>query len=363
MRQARQAHLTIQPLPILQRLLQLATRGASSLVEQVSRRPSVLPAQVIAKLDTTATPTRLIAIDKTTLPANSSIALATGILTVPTGTAVSGIAGVTLNGAAFTNSGQYTLSGSTHLVINFNLISQPAAGVTHTYVVTMNNSSGGGTTLATVTVTHGSVGITSVVISSGIITPTLTGLALSSASVVYGAAAPTITVPTSASAGAITYSSSNTAVFTVSGSTITVVGVGTATLTATQAANGNYASTTQTTSLTVTAALPLGYITSGGLTWAPSTARAANWSAANSTCSASTALGSAAGTWRQPTRAQLAALYAAGTGPLASAGWTLGTTWSMEEAAAGYHYTVDLGSGVVDSFIDSFTFGRISCVR
>ncbi len=86
--------------------------------------------------------------------------------------------------------------------------------------------------------------------------PSLTGLALSAASVAYGAAAPTITAPTSASSGAITYSSSNTAVFSVSGSTITVVGVGTATLTATQAANGNYASTTQTTDLTVTAASP-----------------------------------------------------------------------------------------------------------
>ncbi|MSP86412.1 MAG: hypothetical protein EXR42_03285, partial [Methylotenera sp.] len=79
-----------------------ANTWASSLVEQVSRRPSFLPAQVIAKVDTTATPTRFIAIDKTTLPTGSSIATATGILTVPIGTAVSGIAGVTLNGSNFT---------------------------------------------------------------------------------------------------------------------------------------------------------------------------------------------------------------------------------------------------------------------
>lgn len=229
---------------------------ASSLVEQVSRRPSVLPSQVIAKVDATASPTRLIAVDKTALPANSSVATTTGILTVPIGTSVSAIAGITLKSAVFSNSGQFTLSGSTHLVINPNLISQPASGVTDTYVVTMNNTTGDGTTLATVTVTHGSSHITSVVISSGIITPSLSGLALSSASVAFGAAAPTITAPTSASSGAITYTSSNTAVFSVFGSTITIVGVGTATLTATQAANGNYASTTQTTSLTVTAASP-----------------------------------------------------------------------------------------------------------
>ena len=85
----------------------------------------------------------------------------------------------------------------------------------------------------------------------------LSGFALSSSSVVYGAAAPTITAPTSASSGAITYSSSNTSVATVSGSTITIVGVGTATLTATQAANGNYGSATTTAALTVTAATPI----------------------------------------------------------------------------------------------------------
>ena len=86
--------------------------------------------------------------------------------------------------------------------------------------------------------------------------PTLTGLMLSSATVVYGSIAPTITPPTSASSGAITYTSSNTSVATVSGSTITLVGVGTATLTATQAASGNFSSATATTNLTVTGQTP-----------------------------------------------------------------------------------------------------------
>jgi hypothetical protein len=56
------------------------------------------------------------------------------------------------------------------LVVNPNLINQPAVGVTDTYVVTMNNVAGG-TTLATVVVSHGSVKIDSIVMSSGIITP------------------------------------------------------------------------------------------------------------------------------------------------------------------------------------------------
>jgi hypothetical protein len=146
-----------------------AANWASSLVDQVARRPSFLPAQVIAKIDTTATPTRLIAIDKTAVPTGSTIDTATGVITAPTGTPVSGIASVTKNAVAFTNAGQFALSGTTSLIINSNLITQPAVGVTDTYVVAMNNSSGGGTTLATVIITHGSRHIESIVMSSGIL--------------------------------------------------------------------------------------------------------------------------------------------------------------------------------------------------
>ena len=90
------------------------------------------------------------------------------------------------------------------------------------------------------------------------VTPALTGFALSSASVAYGASAPTITPPSSASGGAITYASSDTAVANVneSDSTITLVGAGTTIFTATQAADGNYTSATATTTLTVTGTTP-----------------------------------------------------------------------------------------------------------
>ncbi|MBA0901827.1 MAG: hypothetical protein H0Z27_05615 [Candidatus Nitrotoga sp.] len=71
---------------------------ASPLLDQVALHSSFLPAQVVAKVDAT----------------------------------VSAIASVTLCGAPFINTGQFALSGATNLVINSNLITQPAT--TDTYV-------------------------------------------------------------------------------------------------------------------------------------------------------------------------------------------------------------------------------------
>ncbi|RYZ49769.1 MAG: hypothetical protein EOP49_15480, partial [Sphingobacteriales bacterium] len=56
----------------------------------------------------------------------------------------------------------------------------------------------------------------------------------------------TLTPPSSNSAGAWSYSSSNTAVATISGSTLHIVGGGSSTITATQAANGAYGAGTAT---------------------------------------------------------------------------------------------------------------------
>ena len=67
----------------------------------------------------------------------------------------------------------------------------------------------------------------------------------------------TITPPTSTSPGSFTYTSSNTAVATVSGNTITVVGIGSSTITATQAASGNYLSGTISANFVVTAQMAL----------------------------------------------------------------------------------------------------------
>jgi hypothetical protein len=63
-----------------------------------------------------------------------------------------------------------------------------------------------------------------------------------------------LTAPTSNSGGAFTYTSSNTAVATITGSTVTVVGAGTSTITATQAADGIYGAGTKTATLSVTPA-------------------------------------------------------------------------------------------------------------
>jgi hypothetical protein len=72
----------------------------------------------------------------------------------------------------------------------------------------------------------------------------------------FGDAPFTPTLPSSASSGAITYSSSNSAVATIDPSTglITLQGVGTATITANQAATSNYNSATTSISLTVASA-------------------------------------------------------------------------------------------------------------
>ena len=72
----------------------------------------------------------------------------------------------------------------------------------------------------------------------------------------FGNAAFAITAPTTNSPGALTYTSSNTAVATVSGTTITIVGGGTATITANQASTANYLAGTITATLTVNQATP-----------------------------------------------------------------------------------------------------------
>jgi hypothetical protein len=70
----------------------------------------------------------------------------------------------------------------------------------------------------------------------------------------FGNAAFAITAPTTNGNGAFTYTSSNTAVATVAGSTITIVGVGTSTITASQATTTNFLAATTTATLTVSQA-------------------------------------------------------------------------------------------------------------
>jgi gliding motility-associated-like protein len=80
-------------------------------------------------------------------------------------------------------------------------------------------------------------------------TPTIASM--SAINKTFGDAAFTLTAPTSNATGAFTFASSNTAVATISGTTVTIVGVGVATITATQATDANYNAGSVTALLTV----------------------------------------------------------------------------------------------------------------
>ncbi len=91
-------------------------------------------------------------------------------------------------------------------------------------------------------------------ITVGKATPTIASMAAINKT--FGDAAFTLTVPTSNATGAFTFASSNTAVATISGTTVTIVGAGTATITATQATDANYNAGSVTALLTVAKATP-----------------------------------------------------------------------------------------------------------
>lgn len=86
-------------------------------------------------------------------------------------------------------------------------------------------------------------------VTGGAIAPSLYGFVLPDKRV--GDAPFTLTAPGSNSTGAFTYTSSNTAVATISGSTVTLKAKGQITITATQAAKDNYTSGSITAILTV----------------------------------------------------------------------------------------------------------------
>jgi hypothetical protein len=111
---------------------------------------------------------------------------------------------------------------------------------------------GGGTSTITayqaITTDYGSATITAPLTVSQA-TTVLSGF--SEITKTFGNAAFSLVAPTTNSTGAFTYTSSNTAVATIAGSTITIVGAGIATITASQASNVNFTSATTTTTLTV----------------------------------------------------------------------------------------------------------------
>ena len=348
---------------------QATNTWTSALVNQVSQRPSFLPSQVVAKIDTTATPTRLIAINKLAAPAGSTIDTATGAITSPTGIAVSGIAGVTKNTLAFANSGQFTLSGSDALVINPSLIAQPAAGVIDTYVVTMNNSSGGGTTLATVKVSHGSTSIDSIEMTTGV--TVINTAAITGVTAPVTGATPVGTVSGAGYTGTVTWSGSPstfaastayTATVTLtaaSGYTLTGVAANYFTVsgaTATHSVNSGVVSAVFSATLTLLSSSEYteGYRFINDLTWSPNYdthpppgyTTYANGKITCDNMSTANTLGS--NTWRIPTPTELLALFSGDKSTLTSPKWLLGNTLGREAgsvAAESYFLNIDTGVG------------------
>ena len=84
--------------------------------------------------------------------------------------------------------------------------------------------------------------------------PTITGFSVPAK--IVGDAPFTLTAPTSNSAGAFSYNSSNTTVATISGNTVTVLAAGTSVITATQAAAGTFGSGSVNATLVVSFAPP-----------------------------------------------------------------------------------------------------------
>jgi len=114
----------------------------------------------------------------------------------------------------------------------------------------------GATTITATQAAYGNyaIGSTSASLTVNPIAPTIGTFTIGTQN--YSLSPITLTAPTSNSAGAFSYSSSNTAIATISGNLLTMVGLGSCTITATQAAAGNYTSATTTASLTVSPTIP-----------------------------------------------------------------------------------------------------------
>jgi len=186
---------------------------------------------------------------------NHSAASVVSVLTVGRGTPAYGdfvIANKTYGATAFLLTLPTTTSGGTFSFTSSN-----------TSVATVNSSTGlltviapGSTEISATqaqTLTH----IASTIRTTFVVDPASPVIsAMAAITKAYGSAAFTLTAPTSNSGGAISYTSSNTAVATIDSNTrlITIVGSGTTTITASQVATSTYTSASTSTTLTVEAA-------------------------------------------------------------------------------------------------------------
>jgi hypothetical protein len=202
-----------------------------------------------------------------------------------------------------------------------------------------------------------------------------------------------IVPPSSKSPAAFSYTSSNPAVATISGSLVTIRGPGQSTITASQDGTGGYGPTSATTTLTVTAvACDAGSTRINGvctvvptcvppatlvnnqcipeasnaetirddMLWA-GVSRSDNWTNARDYCATTTIDG--VRDWHLPTQDQLVALQAKGV--IAGHGWKLGPAWSSDMGTTlnvSNHVVVDLATGASTDRADT-AGALVSCVR
>ncbi|RZA36708.1 MAG: autotransporter domain-containing protein [Lysobacteraceae bacterium] len=154
-----------------------------------------------------------------------------------------GDAPITLAAPTSPSAGAFTYTSSNPAVatISGNVLTVVGSGVT---TITATQAADGNYAGAQITAQ----------LSVDTLAPSLTGF--DDLSATYGQASFVLVAPTSPSAGAFTYTSSDPSVATINGNTVTVVGTGTTTLTAMQAANGSYAGASITAQLVVGAATP-----------------------------------------------------------------------------------------------------------
>jgi hypothetical protein len=214
---------------------------------------------------------------------NTAVATVSGttITIVSTGTStITASQSLTANYVSGTITTTLTVNKATTVLSNFSEITKtfgnaafslvaPTSNRTGAFTYTSSNTAvatvsgttvtivGGGT--ATITATQATTtnylaGTTTATLTVNKTTPTITNF--SAITKTFGNAAFNLVAPTSNSAGSFTYTSSNTAVATIAGSTVTIVGGGTATITASQATTTNYLDGTITATMTVSQATP-----------------------------------------------------------------------------------------------------------
>lgn len=160
--------------------------------------------------------------------------------------------------------------------------------------------------------------------------------------------------PTTGSSGAITYSSSNPAVASVSGSTVNILALGTTTITASQGAMPGYPAATISAPLTVA----LAYISQGGLTWMPVVYH--NYSLAEAVSLCAGTINGQTG-WRLPTITELYALAASGA--TTNKGWNDNRVWSSTEYTSVSQQVLQVSNSSMTSYSKANASTVATCVK